>query len=60
MADIADFVRARLRRIANSVTQKELEDSLKDFCAWGRYKGKLKAWFEGNVFVWRLFVNNFL
>ena len=46
VADIADIVVARLRRIAISASENEIQESLKDFCSRGRYKGKLKAWFE--------------
>ena len=45
VADVAVIVVARLRRIANSASENEIQESLKDFCSWGRYKGKLK-WFE--------------
>ena len=54
VADIADIVVARLRRLANSVSENEIQESLKDFCSWGRYKGKLKAWFEGVYLLVRL------
>ena len=47
VADIADVVVTRLRRSANSVTVKEIEESLHDLRVWSRYKGRLKAWFEG-------------
>ena len=47
VADITDVVVTRLRRIANSVTVKEIEESLRDLRAWSRCKGRLKAWFEG-------------
>ena len=45
--DIADIVVARLPRIANLASENEIQESLKDFCSWGRYKEKLKAWFKG-------------
>ena len=44
---MADVVATRLRRIANSVTMKEIEESLHDLRVWSRYKGRLKAWFGG-------------
>ena len=47
IADIADVVVTRIRRIANSVTVKEIEQSLHNLRVWSRYKGRLKAWFEG-------------
>ena len=47
VADIADVVITRLRRITNSVTVKEIEESLHDLRVWLRDKGKLKARFEG-------------
>ena len=47
VADIADVVVTRTRRIANLVTVKEIEESLHDLRVWSRYKGRLKAWFEG-------------
>ena len=47
VADMADVVATRLRRIANSVTMKEIKESLHDLRVWSRYKGRLKAWFGG-------------
>ena len=47
VANITDVVVTRLRRIANSVTVKETEESLHDLRVWSRYKDRLKAWFEG-------------
>ena len=47
VADIADVVVTRIWRIANSVTVKEIEQSLHNLRVWSRYKGRLKAWFEG-------------
>ena len=47
VADIADSVVTRLRRNANSVTLKEIEESLHDLRVWSRYKSRFKAWFEG-------------
>ena len=40
VADIVDIVVASLRIIANSANENEIQESLKDFCSWGRYKGK--------------------
>ena len=55
VADIADIVVARLRRIANSASKNDVQKSCKDFCSWGRYKGKFKHaskvyiyWFDWN------------
>ena len=52
VADMADVVATRLRRIANSVTMKEIEESLHDLRVWSRYKGRLKAWLVGCVTFW--------
>ena len=46
VADIAYIVVGSLRIIANSASENEIKESLKDFCSWGRHKGKLKGWFE--------------
>ena len=40
VADIVDIVVASFRIIANSANENEIQESLKDFCSWGRYKGK--------------------
>ena len=47
VADIADVVFTRLRRITNSVTVKEIKESLHNLRVLSRCKGRLKAWFEG-------------
>ena len=43
VADIAHIVVGSLRIIANSASENEIKESLKDFCSWGRHKGKLKG-----------------
>ena len=48
VCDFAGDVLHRLRRISNSVSKEELEKALQDVREWDRYKGKLKAWLEGN------------
>ena len=45
--DVAEMVRSRLRRISNSINKEEMQLALKDLRSWNRYKGKIKAWFEG-------------
>ena len=47
VADAADAVVTRFRRIANSVTVKEIKEFPHDLHVWSRYKGRLKAWLEG-------------
>ena len=46
VANIADLVKARLRRIAHSVTQEQVRDAVDDFRKWESYRGKLAKWFE--------------
>ena len=47
VADIADVVVTKLRRIKNLVTVKEIEEFLHDLRVWSGCKGRLNAWFEG-------------
>ena len=47
VADVADAAVTRFRRLANSVTVKEIKESPDDLHVWSRYKGRLKAWLEG-------------
>ena len=43
VADIADVVVTRLRKIAKSVTLKEIEEPLHDLRVWSIYTSRLKA-----------------
>ena len=45
--DIPNVVVTRLRRITNSVTLREIEESLHDLRLWSIYKSRLMTWFEG-------------
>ena len=45
--DIPNVVVTRLRRITNSVTVREIEESLHDLRLWSIYKSRLMTWFEG-------------
>ena len=56
VADTADVVVTRLGRIANSVTVKEIEESLHDLRVWSRYKGRRNALFEGMCNVLELVI----
>ena len=47
IGDIANVVVTRIRRITNSVTVKEIEESLHDLRLWSIYKSRLMTWFEG-------------
>ena len=47
VSNIADEVKARIRRIANSPTIDLASQAITDFHEWDRYKDKLKSWFEG-------------
>ena len=47
IGDIANVVVTRIRRITNSVTVKEIEESLHDLRLWLIYKSRLMTWFEG-------------
>ena len=51
VSTIANDVKARLRRIAHSITNVQLEESLHSFKSWEHFKGKLKTWFEGIYLV---------
>ena len=46
VANIADDVKSRLRRIAHSVNIFEMNVAIKDLQEWECYNGKLKLWFE--------------
>ena len=46
---IPNVVVTRLRRITNSVTVREIEESLHDLRLWSIYKSRLMTWFEGMV-----------
>ena len=47
VSNIADEVKARIRRIANSSTTDLAFQAITDFQEWDRYNDKLKSWFEG-------------
>ena len=47
VSNIADEVKARIRRIANSPTTDLVSEAITDFQEWDRYNDKLKSWFEG-------------
>ena len=44
---IADDVKARLRRIAHSITEEQLNEAVASFKSWEHYEGQLKKWFAG-------------
>ena len=46
VSNIADEVKARIRRIANSPTIDLASQAITDFQEWDRYIDKLKSWFE--------------
>ena len=50
VANIAGDVLFRLRMIAYSLKESDVQSSVKDFKEWEMYKGKLKNWFEGNTY----------
>ena len=47
VSNIADEVKARIRRIANSPTIDLACQAITDHQEWDRYNDKLKSWFEG-------------
>ena len=47
--NVLDIVKARLRRIANSIDLEELKESVKSLKEWEFYGKKLKSWFEGTI-----------
>ena len=49
VSNVLDIVRARLRRIANSIDLEELKESVKSLKEWEFYGKKLKSWFEGTI-----------
>ena len=49
VSNVLDIVKARLRRIANSIDLEELKESVKSLKEWEFYGKKLKSWFEGTV-----------
>ena len=58
MSGVSDDVKARLRRIANSTSEEEIQTAIKDLKEWDRYNGKVKAWFEGkHEFCMNIFFN---
>ena len=50
VANIAGDVLCKLRRIAHSLKESDVQTSVKDFKEWEMNKGKLKNWFEGNTY----------
>ena len=46
VSNIADEVKARIRRIANSPTTDLASQAITDLQEWNRYSDKLKSWFE--------------
>ena len=46
VSNIADEVKARIRRIVNSPTTDLVSQAITDFQEWDRYNDKLKSWFE--------------
>ena len=46
VSNIADEVKARIRRIANSPTTNLASQAITDLQEWDRYNDKLKSWFE--------------
>ena len=47
VSNIADKMKARIRRIANSPTTDLASQAITDLQEWNRYSDKLKSWFEG-------------
>lgn len=47
MSNIADDVKCRLRRIAHSINQTQIDEAVASLKEWDMFKGKLKTWFEG-------------
>ena len=47
VSNIADEVKARIQRIANSPTDDLACHAITDFQEWDRYNDKKKSWFEG-------------
>ena len=56
VANIADVVVTWLRRIADLGTVKKTVESLCDLLIRSRYKGMLKAWFEGMCYFLELVI----
>ena len=46
VSNIADEVKARIRRIANSPTTDLASQAITDLQEWDRYNDKLKSWFQ--------------
>ena len=49
MNNIADDVKCRLRRIANSLTKEDVLSAVSDFRNRDHFKGKLRNWFNGKA-----------
>ena len=55
---MADDVKAKLRRIAHSINETQVQEAVQSFKSWDRHEGKLKSWFQGISNF--LIVNNFV
>ena len=49
MTNIADDVKCRLHRVANSLTNENALNAANYFRNWDHFKGKLRNWFNGKV-----------
>ena len=49
MTNIADDVKCRLHRVANSLTNENAPNAANYFRNWDHFKGKLRNWFNGKV-----------
>ena len=49
VSNVLHIVKARLRRIANSIDLEELKETVKSLKEWEFYGKKLKSWFEGTI-----------
>ncbi|XP_066917540.1 uncharacterized protein [Clytia hemisphaerica] len=47
VSNIVDDVKCRLRRIAHSVNQSQIDEAVASLKEWDMFKGKLKTWFKG-------------
>ena len=49
VANTANDVKCRLRRIANSLTKEDALNTVNDFRNWDRFKGKLRNWLNSTA-----------
>ena len=49
MANTANDVKCKLRRIANCLTKEDALNTVNDFRNWDRFKGKLRNWLNGTA-----------